>query len=241
MKRQPDCTIKEESLLLFHYRELAPKERLALTEHLRQCPACRQRLAELQNSLASLPRPTLELSAAEVGWLSARIAARTRPSPRPRFWLWSGAVATAALVVSLAAWPPTGPDSRLGVQQSFGQPLRLFLLLLPDFLRLALDLQGKAWKRIGLSAIRVITLDESCDPRMALKRWLYTRDGYTISPAQYQFQATQTDSDKRFRHAFGYQRTGGMGGNTSRSSPTLSACASTGSPGHTRGNSRPMT
>jgi predicted anti-sigma-YlaC factor YlaD len=115
MKRQPDCTIKEESLLLFHYRELAPKERLALTEHLRQCPACRQRLAELQNSLASLPRPTLELSAAEVGWLSARIAARTRPAPRPRFWLWSGAVATAALVVSLAAWPPTGPDSRLGV------------------------------------------------------------------------------------------------------------------------------
>jgi anti-sigma factor RsiW len=103
------CRYREEDLLLFYYGELEPTIQSDVEEHLAACSACRDHLQQLSCLFDSLPRPELEISAAEINRFAARVAARAGAGRawRPSLPVWGGALAaTAALIVTLSVEPP---------------------------------------------------------------------------------------------------------------------------------------
>lgn len=81
----------EEQFVLYHYRELDPRDSAAVEGHLDGCGPCRQRLAGLERELAAVtPAPVPERPAdygAQV-WarLQPRLAAERAAAPAPARW-----------------------------------------------------------------------------------------------------------------------------------------------------------
>jgi anti-sigma factor RsiW len=95
MDHRTECS--EEQLVLYHYAELPPAERLAVEKHLADCPDCRTVLAEMQSSLAALPRVELRLSAAQKLTFAERVSSRTRRSAPGMLPRWGGALIAAGV------------------------------------------------------------------------------------------------------------------------------------------------
>jgi len=95
MHRRTACS--EEQLVLYHYAELPPPERLVVEKHLADCPDCRTALAEMQASLAVVPRTDLHLSAAQKLTFAEAVSARTQRSSLLMLPRWGGALVAAGV------------------------------------------------------------------------------------------------------------------------------------------------
>lgn len=131
------CRYREEDLLLFYYGELDPTTQSCLAEHLATCSTCRDQLQQLSCFLDSLPRPELEISAAEINRFATRVAARADAGRlyRPSFPVWGGALAAAAaLILTLSVEPPQPlPPAGNGSTQLAELEILQSLELLRDF------------------------------------------------------------------------------------------------------------
>jgi anti-sigma factor RsiW len=97
-RRVSGCS--EENLVLYHYRDLDGAAVREVENHLEHCAACRDSLREIRETLAAVPRPTLEMSGIEAQRFAGRVIARTESRSRRRtLSLWGGSLATAAVVL----------------------------------------------------------------------------------------------------------------------------------------------
>lgn len=140
MHHRTECS--EEQLVLYHYAELPPAERLVVEKHLAGCPDCHTALAEMQASLAAVPHAELRLSAAQKRTFAESVSSRTRRSSPGMLPRWGGALIAAGVFVAavmlispadrntpLLADPPARSDFELVEQLD----LLRDLALLQDF------------------------------------------------------------------------------------------------------------
>jgi anti-sigma factor RsiW len=90
----------EENLVLYHYGELEEAQIREMESHLKGCADCREDLRDLRQTLAALPRPTLEMTGIEARHFASRTMARVQGrSRRRKLSLWGGSLATAAVAL----------------------------------------------------------------------------------------------------------------------------------------------
>lgn len=107
----PRCS--PENLTLFYYGELEEAERLRVANHLQQCGACRQELAQLRTTLDLLPRKEQKISPSELHAFNQRVSRRLRPAQRNAFGPALGwSLATATTVLLLVTLSPLSPVPR---------------------------------------------------------------------------------------------------------------------------------
>ncbi len=150
-RRVSECS--EKNLVLYHYRELEGAAAHEVENHLEDCAACRDALREIRETLAAVPRPTLEMSTIEAQRFAGRVIARTRDRSRRRnLSLWGGSLATAAALLitffSLQPGPaPSVPRTQVKMSAQFETLPDLDLLQNLDLLEnmdvlQSLDAQG---------------------------------------------------------------------------------------------------
>lgn len=100
----------DDRLLLYRFDELPAAERQQIAEHLQSCPACRASLDELDQTLASVPRPEVSLTPGQLAVFNDRVLRRARRRAPNRMPVWGGALAAAgALAVTLVVMQPGAP------------------------------------------------------------------------------------------------------------------------------------
>lgn len=97
--------LHETDLILHYYGELPADGEQA--RHLRDCPGCALQMTSLRNDLARLPSLADEVDHSAGTRMAARVSEQLRARRSYRWPLLGGAaVATVALVVTLAGGPP---------------------------------------------------------------------------------------------------------------------------------------
>lgn len=114
--RTDECS--EDTLLLYHYRELDEGAKNRLEAHLTGCAACRENLQELQQLLDTIPRTEVNLSDLETRRFTNRVLERTHDRRRRPLPLWGGSLAAVAVaavaVLLLTRQPAPGPFPQVG-------------------------------------------------------------------------------------------------------------------------------
>jgi hypothetical protein len=105
MMKSSRCTVRNEDLLLLHYRELPMAEQASLEAHLVDCADCRRRQQEMVRTLQVFP-PAQELSwsSADQRRLTARVAERLERHRSPHGLYWGTAAALLLLVALAVPW-----------------------------------------------------------------------------------------------------------------------------------------
>ena len=107
-----NTSCREQDLVSYYYGDLDPSARAHLEAHLEGCAACRENLADIRRLLDGIPREEPELAPADLGRFAARVAGRATARRSRRVPVWGGALAAAAVVVSiiLVRWPDFAPE-----------------------------------------------------------------------------------------------------------------------------------
>jgi anti-sigma factor RsiW len=97
---------RPENLILFHYGELDATKRLQVKQHLMECGACREELAQLRAMLGILPKKQLNISPEEIRSFTERVNQSLHPRLNPFFrpvlgWSFAAAAAAALLLLML--------------------------------------------------------------------------------------------------------------------------------------------
>jgi predicted anti-sigma-YlaC factor YlaD len=100
------CTIKEEELLLWHYRELPAARQSHLKEHLADCADCRRRLDGFSATLEAFVPEELPWTPADQRRMTRRVTERLAGQPRMAGRLWFGTAAAAAMVLLVVVAGP---------------------------------------------------------------------------------------------------------------------------------------
>ncbi len=100
---------QEEKLLLYHYGELIPEQRLPLEKHLANCLNCRKSWQELQRSLEKIPEISIQWTETQSIRFADRVS-RQIATPRQGFrvWLWGGTLAALLLLIGAFSILPSG-------------------------------------------------------------------------------------------------------------------------------------
>ncbi len=164
MTHPSTCTGKEETIFQYLDGDLPPAERAALEQHLAQCGACREYLAATEtlftdlSTLADVPAPTAEITAA----VMAQLPRQTAPSPAER-WL-----PAAQLAVGLALLAMSVPKMWREPAWTFALPLwsppaALPWLSLVERLRLPTGWLAAGWEQFWtrLSGASLLQLSPS--------------------------------------------------------------------------------
>jgi hypothetical protein len=97
--------LSEQDLILHYYEERPTSSKEA--SHLAECSVCKERLASLSKDLSALPDLTQDVDSLAGTRMAARVTEQLN-QPR-RSWIpaiGASAIATCALVVSVAVWSP---------------------------------------------------------------------------------------------------------------------------------------
>ena len=110
-----NCKDWEERIALHAEGDLPPQERAEAERHLAECAGCREFLAELKQSLATLRAAHAESVEASVYTaLRARVFERIDYARRPVWWLgWIGALAATAAALIMLVLPRQLPPPKL--------------------------------------------------------------------------------------------------------------------------------
>ena len=97
--------LSDQDLILHYYEELPDKNQAVL--HLSDCTDCKERFTSLSNDMSALPDMAQPLDSLAGTRMAARVTEQLN-QPR-RSWIpaiGASAIATCALVVSVAVWSP---------------------------------------------------------------------------------------------------------------------------------------
>jgi len=110
-----NCVEWEERIALCAGGDLAPAEAQAVDCHIAECAGCRELLVGLRESLALVREAHAEpVETAHFAAVRARVLAELEHAPARRWrFAWLGAMAAAAVVLTMAIWPR--PELRLAV------------------------------------------------------------------------------------------------------------------------------
>jgi anti-sigma factor RsiW len=108
--RANGCT--EEDLILYHYGELDSEQRRRVEDHLATCPACQEKLRDLERTLAAGSWPYLDYTTTKVRRFTSRVMDRVQGNPRRILPVWGGVITTVtAMIIALVMLRPgTAPE-----------------------------------------------------------------------------------------------------------------------------------
>ena len=118
-----------EELVLRATDDLSSDDKAVVDTHIIDCITCRQELAALQITLASMPDNSAPLTNTEVSAFTSRVVAATT-TRRQRYFLWEGAATFASIL--LIAFFVFKPDT-VSEPKSFDVPVASELAVLNDF------------------------------------------------------------------------------------------------------------
>jgi anti-sigma factor RsiW len=128
-----NCVDWEERIALYAGGDLAPAEAQAVERHVAECAGCQVLLSGLRQSLALIREVHDEpLEEAHFAAVRARVLAELEHAPARRWrFIWAPALAAAAVVLLMVAWPRPEQHIVLPMPHAPAAPLVAKVLLEP--------------------------------------------------------------------------------------------------------------